>query len=561
MLTHVHIRDFVIVEQVELALAPGMTVLTGETGAGKSILVDALGLVLGDRADSGVVRHGAERAEIAVTFDTTGAPAAQAWLEEQALDAGEECVLRRVITAEGRSKAFVNGRPVPLQSLRELGERLVDIHGQHEHQSLMRRDVQRELLDDYAGHAELLAAVADTYGQWSAVRAELAALRRAAEEREHRLAFLQYQVQELDALGLADDEVPALEEEHRRLANAGRLLGGCEGALARLYEDETSAHHLLGQSLGELERLRDIDTQLAGSCELLEAALIQLREGADELRRYAGRLELDPQRLQRVEQRIASLHDLARKHRVTPAELPALLARLSAELAELTGAGERGGALEQRLAALARDYLAGAARLRESRARAARELGERVSAAMQELGMPGGRLDVALQPLAEGDWSPAGTERVELQVSANPGHPLRALAKVASGGELSRISLAIQVIAAQSARIPTLVFDEVDTGIGGGVAEVVGRQLRTLGETRQVLCVTHLPQVAAQAHQHLQVRKHTARDTTHTGIRDLTGTDRVDEIARMLGGIDITEHTVAHAREMIERGQRAKAGG
>ncbi len=554
MLTHIQIRDFAIVQELELTLDKGMTVLTGETGAGKSILVDALGLVLGDRADSDIIRHGAERAELSVSFDIKDAPAARQWLEEQALDADGECHIRRVIARDGRSKGFINGRPLPLQSLRELGELLVDIHGQHEHQSLLRRDAQRQLLDDYAGHGTLVDEVAQDYRHWKNLNKELEELRRAAGERQAQLDLLRYQVRELETLGLGKDEVTELEAEHGRLANAEQLLEVCRNALVWLYEDEeTSADSLLGRTLSELSALRHIDERLATACELLESTQIQVRESVDELRRYSDHVELDPERLQWVEQRLATIHDLSRKHRVAPEELYSLLEKLQYDLSSLENADVRFGELEKEVEAAAQTYRERACRLSESRAKAAKELAKGITGIMQQLGMPGGRFEVTLEPLDPEQFSATGMDRIELLVSANPGHPLRPLQKVASGGELSRISLAIQVITARSGRIPTLVFDEVDVGIGGGVAEIVGRQLHTLAKSRQVLCVTHLPQVAAQAHHHLQVSKQSTRNTTQTGIRGLSPTERVQEIARMLGGVEITEQTVAHAREMIQR--------
>lgn len=554
MLTHIHIRDFAIVQELELALGAGMTVLTGETGAGKSILVDALGLALGDRGDSSVIRHGAERAEISVSFDVEKIPAARRWLEEQELDDGGECHLRRTISRDGRSKGFINGRPQPLQSLRELGELLVDIHGQHEHQSLLRRDAQRQLLDDYAGHDELLTAVEQRFRHWKELNRELEELRRAADERQAQLDLLRYQVQELEALGLEPDEVAELEAEHSRLAHAEQLLDACRTAMATLYEDEElSVDTLLSRALSGLDALRHIDPRLAAVCELLESTRIQVREGVEELRRYSDHVEVDPARLQWVEQRIATIHDLSRKHRVAPEELYPLLEQLREKLAGLERADMRFEELEQEVGAAAQVYREQAQRLSESRARAAKKLSQGVTSLMQQLGMPGGRFQIVLEPADSVQFSAAGMDRIEFLVSANPGHPLRPLNKVASGGELSRISLAIQVMTARSGRIPTLVFDEVDVGIGGGVAETVGRQLHTLAASRQVLCVTHLPQVAAQAHYHLQVSKHAAHNTTHTEIRGLAPDERVREIARMLGGIEITEQTVAHAREMIER--------
>ncbi|HEY9150865.1 MAG TPA: DNA repair protein RecN [Gammaproteobacteria bacterium] len=561
MLTHIHIRDFVLVDELELELDGGMTALTGETGAGKSILVDALGLLLGDRAEVSWVRHGSERAEISASFRLDGLDQARDWLAEQELDSGEEeCQLRRVISREGRSRAFINASPVPLQSLRELGDRLVDIHGQHEHQSLIRQDVQRDLLDGFGAHGEALAAVGAAHGRWRALQEELEGLRAITAERDSRLEFVRFQVGEMEGLQLRAGELGELEEEHARLANAGQLLESCASSLQRLYEaDDGSAHDQISLALREVEELAGLDASLQPVRELLTEARIQVQEAADTLRRYTDRVEQDPQRLQDVELRLGTLHDLARKHRVEPDALPALFERLAEELATLEQADQRLDQLETQVRESAGQYREAAARLHQARAKAAREFGTRVSAAMQDLGMPGGVFTVEVTAREDGRFTARGSDRIEFRVSANPGQPPMALGKVASGGELSRISLAIQVIATDSAAIPTLIFDEVDTGIGGGVAETVGRLLRALGEQRQVLCVTHLPQVAAQAHQHLQVSKLAGPNSTRTSIRGLGKTERVDEIARMLGGIEITESTLRHAGEMLERvGRKVK---
>lgn len=559
MLIHLQIRDFVIVAGLDLDLAPGMSAVTGETGAGKSIMVDALGLLLGDRADAGVVRQGAEQAEISALFDLAQLPAAQDWLAERELGADGECHLRRIINRQGRSRAYINGAVQPLQALKELGERLVDIHGQHEHQSLLKREAQRRLLDDWAGNQSLAAEVEQRFRDWERRRQGLEALRQAGDERNARLDLLRYQVRELEALALGDHELAELAEEHPRLANAGRLLEVSQQALGWLYEDEPlSAHRLLSQSAQHLAELAPLDGRLGPMVELLNTALIQVREASDELRHYGDGIDLDPQRLAWVEQRLADIDTLARKHRLPPEQLPALLGRLQAELNELDNSEFRQEELARQVEQALMAYRQIADRLSARRAAAAAELGSRVSAAMGGLGMPGGRFEVALE--AQPRPSARGLETVEFLVSANPGQPLAPLSKVASGGELSRISLAIQVIAAHGADIPTLIFDEVDTGIGGGVAEVVGRQLRALGESRQVLCVTHLPQVAAQAHHHLQVSKHSDGQATRAQVTVLDDSARVEEIARMLGGVELTDKTRLHAQEMIERAQASGQG-
>ncbi|MCW8919314.1 MAG: DNA repair protein RecN [Gammaproteobacteria bacterium] len=556
MLTHLYIRNFALVEALELSFEQGMSVLSGETGAGKSILLDALGLTLGDRADSTVVRHGSERAEISASFTTEQLPTVTAWLEERELVMDGECILRRTVGADGRSRAFINGQPAPLQMLRELGEQLVDIHGQHAHQSLLKREVQRQLLDDYAGHGPLLKQLAQSFQQWQRLGQELAQLQRLAGERDSRLELLRYQVEELEALQLQENELAALDEEHGRLANVSRLQEGAQRAAARLYEEEESAMvTLLDRMLRELQELQGIDGALAPANELLEGAAIQLREAAVEIRHYLDRLDNDPQRLNIVEQRLGAIHELARKHRVEPAQLPPLLEQLQQELAQLEGAGGRLDGLQLKINAALADYRQAAGKLSAGRATAAKTLAQLIGDNMQELGMGGGRFDITLAPIKE-IASAHGQESVEFQVSANPGQPLRPLSKVASGGELSRISLAIQVISAGREGIPTLIFDEVDVGIGGGVAERVGRQLRALGQERQVLCVTHQPQVAAQGHHHFRISKQSDSTGTRTTVELIADEQRVTEVARMSGGIDISEQTLSHARAMLATAQQ-----
>lgn len=555
MLTHIHIWNFAIVEKLDLAMDSGLTVFTGETGAGKSILLDALSLALGDRADSAVIRHGAEKAEISVTFSTADAPEAEAWLAERELNSENECIIRRTINSNGPSKAFINGKPTPIQSLRELGEMLVDLHGQHEHQSLLKRDIQRQLLDDYAGHQPLLQQLRDCYQRWQEHKNELDALQKASSERDARLELLRFQVNELEALALGEEEPAELEQEHKRLANANQLLETSERVSQMLQDnDETNAAQLLAQCVHELQQLADTDEQLRSVADLLDSALIQVREAGSDLRHYLDGLELDPGRLSWVEQRLSDVHALARKHHIGPDDLPGVLPELQQQLDALEHADVQLGQLQQALDAAEKEYRQLAEQLSAGRKQAAGRLAEQVSNSMQTLGMEGGRFDVELEARQDG-FSPNGLERVEFVVSANPGQPLRSLSRVASGGELSRISLAIQVITAQDTRIPTLIFDEVDVGIGGRVAEIVGLQLRELAGHRQVICVTHLPQVAALGEHHFQVSKRAASDVTISEIVELSSEQRVDEVARMLGGIEITEQTLSHAREMIDRAQ------
>ena len=553
VLTHIHIRDFVIVDELELEFENGMTALTGETGAGKSVLVDALGLVIGDRASTDVVRHGCARAEIVAGFDISEQTETRAWLASHDLDDGAECLVRRVIGREGRSRAYINGSSVPNQLLRKFGEGLIDIHGQHEHQSLMHRKVQRQLLDSYAGILDEVAALGDTWRQWRARQETLAALREARKQRSEHIDLLEFQIQELAELELAEGEIESIEAEHARLANAGRLLETCQRTLASLYEDEASAYGTLSHAVAELGELAEIDSALAPAGELLNNALILIQEAVDDLRRYGDGLDLDPARLNWLDARIAAVQRLARKYRVIAAELPRVLEQARQEREQLEHADEHIEALQSGCDALQGDYDRQAARLSKARRRAAERLGREISDTMATLGMHGGNFSAKVETLTQDHSTPAGRDQVEFLVSANPGQPLMPLARVASGGELSRISLAIQVASKGTAIIPTLIFDEVDSGIGGRVAEVVGRRLRELGSARQVFCVTHLPQVAAQAHHHLHVAKLTGKTSTHTHISPLSEAQRIEEIARMLGGVEVTESTRVHAREMIDR--------
>ena len=551
MLTRIHIRDFAIIDELELELGPGLTALTGETGAGKSILLDALGLVLGDRADSQAVRPGAERAEIDVEFDLADSAGAGAWLADNDLDADGDCALRRVVGADGRSRGYINGRKVPLNLMRELGEQLVDIHGQHEHQSLLRRDAQRALLDHFGGHADALAAVAETHGEWREARARLERLGSDRGDRAERLDLLRYQVDELERLNLVEGELEELDAEQRRLANADRLIAASQGALAALYDDDRSAHGLLAAAADAIEPVTEHDPRLASAGELIANALIQCDEAATALRDHAAGAELDPERLSEVDARLSAVHELARKHRVEPERLLETASRLRGELDELEHADERAAELEREVEALESRYRERAATLHEARRTAAEALGKQITAAMQALGMEGGAFECAVRAAEDARPGPNGHDEIEFRVSANPGQPLAPLRRVASGGELSRISLAIQIIGSGRAGIPTQIFDEVDAGVGGHVAATVGDRLRALGEQRQVLCVTHLAQVAASAHGHLQISKSARDGATRTSLRPLGNDERIEEIARMLGGRRITDQSRAHARELL----------
>jgi DNA repair protein RecN (Recombination protein N) len=552
VLVHIQIRDFAIIDAIELELGSGLTVLTGETGAGKSILVDALLLAAGGRAGAEVVRHGAERAEVSATFAVNGNPSAEAWLTEQSIEHEGECVLRRVIGTDGRSRAYVNGQAMSVQSLRQLGETLVDVHGQMEYQSLMKRAAQRDLLDQSGDYPELLADVANRYREWSTLREQRDRSAASAQDRDARLELLRYYLNELKALDLKGDELPELTAERQRLSQHGRLAGGARDILQLLREaEEVSAEDALSRALTISRSLAELDSRLAPAARSIEEGLIALRDAVASVEHYESALDADPQRQEWVEQRLAAIESIARKHRIEPAGLPALQAELSEEFQKLDSLEASLSQIEKRLGESRAQFASACAKLSAARRKAAAWLSRQVAESMQTLGMPGGTFQIAVNALGADDASSHGADEIEFLVSANPGQPPRPLPKVASGGELSRISLAIQVAAVQSQSLPCLVFDEVDAGVGGGVAEIVGRQLHTLGERAQVLCVTHLPQVASQAHAHVRVTKLTDGKTTRTTLHTLTADERVEEIARMLGGVSITDKAREHAAEML----------
>jgi len=559
VLISLQVRNFAIIDRVEVDFEAGMTVLTGETGAGKSILVDALGLVLGERGGTGLVRDGAERAEFSAGFDLSRHATAGRWLAERALDADGECVLRRVITSDGRSRTFINGTSVTLQDMKALGELLIDIHGQHFHQSLGRRDVQRELLDHYGDLGKSRAQTEDSYEAWQALAAELRELHEAETDRAARIDLLTFQLGELDALALEPREHESLQAERQKLLNSGKIADGIMQALQLLYDEEPgNAHALLAQSRHAIDALGDYDADLEAAAALLGEAVIQVSEAADLLRRCGEALDADPARREWVEERLDAIRTIARKHRVAAAELPDLKQRLAAQLEELQSAGQRSEKLARSAAEAERRYRACAAELGDGRRAAAARFAAAVSQAMRDLGMPDGVFDVAIRERPADEPRPWGMQDIEYRISANAGQAPMALAKVASGGELSRMSLAIQVIASDGSAIPTMIFDEVDSGVGGGIAEMVGRRLRELAASRQVLCVTHLPQVASQATHHLRINKVTDGKSTRTGVSVLQHDERVGELARMLGGVEITRRTREHAAEMLGKGGKRK---
>ncbi|BBP03959.1 DNA repair protein RecN [Sulfuriferula plumbiphila] len=548
MLRQLSLRDFVIVDALDIEFEPGFTVLTGETGAGKSILVDALALALGERGDASVVREGALRAEISAEFDCSGLPGLQDWLAESALDDDATCLLRRVVDSNGRSRCFINGRSVTAQQLREAGEFLVDIHGQHAHQSLLKTAAQRDLLDSYGGLQPLVRQVADAYRHWRDLHDRLSALRDNSSGLDAERERLHWLVTDMDTLQFTQAGWDELQAEHRRLANAASLMEGVGLALDVLSEGETAAEQQISAVSARLASLADYDSDLQPARELVESAALQLQEATHSLRRYLDHLEADPARLNEVEARIEQVLDTARKYRVKAEQLPDLLASAQTRLSEL-GATADPAALEQAARGAREQWLAHAAKLSTERTRAAGKLAASVSLSMQQLALAGGTFEIGLTPLAEGNAH--GLEQVEFMVAPHPGTAPKALAKVASGGELSRISLALQTAVSQVAGVPTLIFDEVDVGIGGGVAEIVGTLLKNLAGSRQVLCITHLPQVAACGQQHLQVSKAARDGGVVSHITALDASARVDEIARMLGGVTITETTRKHAAEML----------
>ena len=552
MLRRLYIRDFVIVDRLELEFASGFGALTGETGAGKSILVDALSLALGDRADPAAVRTGSERAEISAEFELSGDNPLRVWLCANDFDESDAgagvCLLRRVIEAGGRSRAYINGTPATLAQLREASEFLADIHGQHAHYSLLRAEAQRRLLDGYGGLTDRAREVAECHRLWQQARQARLAAEKNAEANARERETLAWQAKDVGALDFDPAGWAETNHEHRRLAHAATLQEGVEEALEGLSEGEFAALSQVGHIASRLRQLTDYDATLKEALEVAEQAQIQLQEAVHVLRHYRDRLEIDPQRLTEVERRIEAVHDAARKYRVAPEDLPQLLNQWEERLGELETLQDP-GALAGREALARKDYLGRAEALSEGRHKAAAALAEAVTDTMQRLAMPGGGFEIALDKLEEGAAS--GLESVEFRVRAHPGQPAGPLARVASGGELSRIGLAIQVVTSAAGNVPTLVFDEVDVGIGGAVAEVVGRLLKQLGRERQVLCVTHLPQVAARADWQWSIAKEGADGGVVSRVRQLDREGRVEEIARMLGGVRITPTTRSHAAEML----------
>ena len=551
MLKFLSIRDFVIVDSLELDFASGFTALTGETGAGKSILIDALSLALGERGDAGMVRNGCERAEISAEFDTSHLPNLQNWLREQELEGDADvCLLRRVQDANGRTRGFINGRSATLQQMREAGGHLLDIHGQHAHQSLLRPDAQRELLDGFAGLEREAEALALLFREWQILYRRRVQLEQNAEAVLAERELLLFQRRELETLNFNALEWTELQADYARLSHAASLLETAQFGVDILSEADSACLAQLNMLVARVRSGLEFDGALQDTLTMLESAQNELQEAVYALRHYQQKLDSDPALLREQEQRMADIVDAARKYRVAPEQLPEAMQRITARLTELGGDADLNELAIQE-SSVREKYLAAAKKLGLARNQAAQKLSREITTAMQTLAMQGGRFEVVLIPLDEGNAH--GLEAVEFQVAANLGTPLRGLAKVASGGELSRISLAIQVAASQVATVPTLIFDEVDSGIGGRVAEIVGALLKQLGQRHQVMCVTHLPQVAAMADAQWQVSKSTSGGKTLSMIAALKPAERIEEIARMLGGVTITETTRRHAAEMLGR--------
>ncbi|OQW70250.1 MAG: DNA repair protein RecN [Proteobacteria bacterium ST_bin11] len=555
MLLNLNIIDLAVVDALDLDLDPGMSVLTGETGAGKSILLTALGLALGDRADSGYVRPGSKRAEVNIEFDLAKAPLVKQWLIDNELDDDGQCMIRRTISDDGRSKAYINNRPVNLQTLQGLSRQLVEIHGQHAHLTLLDSEEQRRLLDGFADTHTLLDNLNSCYQNWKQAHKQLQQLLKAGSDQAEREELLRYQLDELQQLDLDNFDYQALADEHHKLANLGKILAVGQQQLDILYDnDQQSIADMLGHVIHAINELAQYANELNGVSELLNDAEIQIGEATQQLRRFLENQEADPQQLTWLENQIGVIQSLSRKHKIQPEELPELAARFATDLDNLSHSSERIESLHADCERLLNQYRQLASELSSTRRQAGTELQQRISDAIKELGMPHGEFIVNLRTPEDAEPQRNGLDSIEFLVSTNPGLPAKPLAKVASGGELSRISLAIQVTTSTDKTTPTMIFDEVDSGIGGGIAEIVGQKLRRLSVNRQVLCVTHLPQVASQAHQHLFVAKNQKAAVTSSTVRRLSDEERVNEVARMLGGVTITENTLAHAREMLVSG-------
>lgn len=551
MLRSLHIRDFVIVDELDIDLENGFTVLTGETGAGKSILLDALSLALGERADPSQIREGKNRSEISAIFslNATLKELVTPWFNEHDFSLDEDVIIvKRVIDTSGRSKAFINGSTATLSQLKEMAEYFVDIHGQHAHQLLLKSGAQRDLLDKQAKLEPLVNDVKILYQAWQQAVKQLKLAKEAGESLQKEQERLSWQLEELDALAPKNGEWAEIEVEHARLANAAKLIEGSQLAVQLLQEQDSNAEELLSRAFHEIADLAKLDSHLEDAKIAIESAQIQISEAGHSLNRYLQKIDVDPDRLEIVEERLKALHSAAKKFKVSPEDLPSTWQEIKEKVAAIKNSQDL-DALEAKLQETHAAYLKSAKKLSQERAKAAKAMETAVTAAMQDLAMSGGIFAIQLEPLSEGSMH--GLEQVDFLVAGHPGVTPKSLSKVASGGELARISLAISVITSKASHIPTLIFDEVDSGIGGAVAETVGKRLKELGQAHQVLCVTHLPQVAAEGHQHWKVTKETHENVTISSMTCLNRQDRVEEIARMLGGAEITDTTRRHARELL----------
>ncbi|KOO07132.1 DNA repair protein RecN [Vibrio hepatarius] len=551
MLAHLSVNNFAIVKSLQLELSQGMTTITGETGAGKSIAIDALGLCLGGRAEASMVRQGEEKTEVSAAFSLDNNIHATRWLEDNDLLDGSDCILRRIVSKEGRSRAFINGSPVPLSQLKALGQLLINIHGQHAHHHLMKSEYQMAMLDQYAGHTNLLKSTRNAYQSWRQADNDLKQLKENSAANLAQKQLLEYQIKELNELSLGEEEYAELEQEHKRLSNSGELASTCQQAIELIYEgEEVNALGILQSANHSLIQLAELDERLAELPNMMAEAIIQIEEANSELRSYLDSIDVDPARMAYVEERFSKVMSIARKHHVLPDELYQHHQELLAQIEALDCSDERLGELEQDVEAKYQAFLNAAEKLHKSRCRYAKELNKLITESMHELSMEKAKFCIEVENQGTHP-SPLGMDNVCFVVSTNPGQPMQPIAKVASGGELSRISLAIQVITAQKVDTPSLIFDEVDVGISGPTAAVVGKMLRKLGESTQVLCVTHLPQVAGCGHQQLFVAKQTKAGKTETQMNRLDNDQRVSELARLLGGSQITESTLANARELL----------
>ena len=552
MLLSINISNYTLVESLEIEFAQGTTAITGETGAGKSLVLDALGMALGDRADTDTIRHGKERAEITATFDINTIEAAKTWLDANDFNSDENCILRRIYTREGRSRGYINGQPSTMSQLQELGDMLADIHSQHEHQSLLRKETHRRLLDEYAKAENLASKVASEYSAWHKVHIDLTNLLQRSDELDDRKDLLNFQVNELQQIDLTAKHLEQLELEQKTLANAEQIVQDSHNLLAICEQAEGfNLRDSLNRALSILANIEYKPDALKITEELLQGGLIQIEEAINEISHHIDRFEADPQRLQIVEEQLSAVFQLSRKHRVNPDQLETTLQTLEAELKNLIGGSENINALEKKLADLASSYEKSAKQLSSKRTAASKAMAKDINRQLQKLSMEGAELLVQLSPVNNSEYRSSGLEETEFLLATNPGQPHKMLAKIASGGELSRVSLAIQVVAASHSKIPTLVFDEVDVGIGGSTADVVGQLIKQLGERGQVISVTHQPQVAAHAHHHYRASKVIEDNSTESLMAPLNQQQKVEELARMLGGAKVTKQTLSHASELL----------